>query len=184
MAITQVQQQALIDAYTLGHPDARVAALAGISLSTVKRYRSKLGLTTRNLKARRARFGEQFVATQACRLGLHVSWREEENGPFDLRVEGLRIDVKTAAVGKDGKWRFRLNRERSSFHNRYRYRKNYAVDCDVVALVCLQPSGEAPEVYFLASGQLPTDVRIKPGGRWEAYREAWELFRPRLPQAA
>lgn len=179
MGITQQQQDSIVAHYELGLPDGQVARLAGVSLATVKRYRQRLGLPTRDVKARRGRFGERVVLERAQALGLAVEWRGHATAPYDLRIEGRRVDVKAASRGRNGGWRFRLGGVRSSFHSRYRYRKDYAADCEVVALVCLQGEDEPVAVYLLESGTVPSNVQIYEGGEWEAHREAWETALPR-----
>lgn len=161
--ITNDQERRIQDAHARGLTDAQVAHEAGVSIATVKRVRARLGLPTRCATALRGQAGEAFVAREATARGLPVQWRAHVGDRHDLTVAGRRVDVKTARQMPDGSWRFRLTRTRQSYYNTYRYEKDYAADCDVLALVCESRDGSPPQVYFLESTAAPTSVRVRAG---------------------
>ena len=78
----------------------------------------------------------------------------------------------------DGSWRFRMHRMRASLFGRYVYRKNYAGDSEVIALVALYPDETPPDFYLLSSRNLPGDIRIRRGGPFEPARGEWALLAP------
>ncbi|MGY2892851.1 hypothetical protein [Deinococcus sp. UYEF24] len=171
--ITPQQLAAVQAAHADGLLDSAIAERAGISLSTVKRVRSTLGLETHCQTTLRGRLGEEVTARRAAQLGLTVQWRVRDNDKYDLIVAGRRVDAKASMQLSDGTWKFRLPEHRRSFHHRYTYRKDYAHDCDVIVLVCLYPDGREPEMYLLDSTDLPGTVRIYPGVTYVAEYEAW-----------
>ncbi|MDR6219850.1 hypothetical protein [Deinococcus soli (ex Cha et al. 2016)] len=175
MAITQHQQHLIVQAHAEGHLDPAIARIAGVSIATVKRYRTKRGLKTTCETALRGEQGEDLTFLEAQRRGLKAEWREGHNDKYDLYVNGERVDAKASMQGVDGSWRFRLPAQRRSFFGRYAYAKDYAQDCEVVALVALYPGGRDPDFYLLSSSSLPSDVRIRPGGVYDAFRNDWSL---------
>ncbi|QFP77467.1 hypothetical protein [Deinococcus sp. AJ005] len=178
MAITALQVQQIKDAHTAGMLDPAIAQHAGVSLATVKRYRDRLGLTTHCVTAQRGKLGEQLVAAEAARRGLTVDWHARERDGHDLLISGQRVDAKAAMQLTDGLWRFRMHRMRESLFGQYAYRKNYAEDCEVIALVALYPDETPPDFYLLSSLTLPEDIRIRRGGPFEPAREDWGLLAP------
>ncbi|WP_034357766.1 hypothetical protein [Deinococcus phoenicis] len=176
MAISQGQIDLIQRAHALGCLDPAIAVHAGVSLSTVKRYRSKLGLKTNCPTALRGEEGEQLTFNEARRRGLDAYWRAIHNEKHDLFINGRRVDAKASMRLADGSWRFRLPAERSSFYGEYFYAKDYAADCEVIALVALYPEGRAPDFYLLESRNLPADVRIRLGGPSDALRNDWSLL--------
>ncbi|GGS15622.1 hypothetical protein GCM10008961_03830 [Deinococcus knuensis] len=150
-------------AHARGLTDAGVAAEVGVSIATVKRVRSRLGLKTKCVTALRGREGEELVAAAAQALGLNVEWRPVEGAPHDLMIEGLRVDAKTTQADVQGRCRFRLGGARQSYYNRYSYAKDYVRDCELLALVCLPSDGGPPSVYFLNSVLARRDVRVRLG---------------------
>ena len=176
MAITQDQQRLIVQAHMNGHLDPAIARIAGVSIATVKRYRTKFGLKTTCETALRGEQGEHLTFQEATRLGLKAEWRPGHNDEFDLYVNGERVDAKASMQCADGSWRFRLPAQRTSFFGQYAYTKDYAQDCEVVALVALYPDGRTPDFYLLSSKTLPGDVRIRPGGPYDAFRNDWSLL--------
>ncbi|ULH16653.1 hypothetical protein MF271_08800 [Deinococcus sp. KNUC1210] len=177
MALKDIQIQRLLEAHADGLPDHALAESAGISLASVKRYRRRLELPTTSVTARRGKLGERLFAEAARRQGLPLTWRDHETAPYDLRVNGLRVDVKASRQRPDGTWRYRLHTKRRSFHGEYTYPKDIAADCDVVAFVCLFPDEREPLIYLTPSAGLPSTVRLKVGGGWDIHWDAWDIFR-------
>ncbi len=176
--ITPAQVRAIELAHADGLLDFAISQRAGVSIPTVKRYRTKLGLVTNCVTTLRGREGEQRVRAAALLLGLNVIWRKRDNARHDLTVAGLRVDVKAAMQEIDGSWRFPLPRVRSSNMGRYSYDKHYEKDCELIALVCLRADGGEPSMYFLDSRNLPADVRVRSGLTYQEALEAWHLFSP------
>ena len=152
------------------------AAIAGVSLSAVKRIRTWLGLMTNCVTAQRGRHGEKVVAQAARTRGLKVEWRTYDAEKHDLLVSGLRVDVKTAMQQPDGTWKFRLPLVRASFGAQYRYPKDYAADCEVIVLCCLYQDGRTPPLYMLSSAGLPTHILITSGFSHLTALEDWSLL--------
>lgn len=184
MAITTDQQLIIVQAHGEGHLDPAIAHLAGVSIATVKRYRTKLGLETNCVTAKRGKLGEQLTFDEAERRGLKAEWRVKHNGEFDLYVSDQRVDAKASMQLADGSWRFRLHTTRSSFYGQYAYAKDYAADCEVVVFVALYPDGRTPDFFLLDSDTLPSDVRIRPGGVYDAFRNDWTLLEVEAPAHA
>ena len=79
----------------------------------------------------------------------------------------------------DGSWRFRLHPVRQSFFSTHQYAKNYALDWDVLALVCQRADGAHASVYFLPSHICPVPIRLRYGVEPEAGLESWDaVFGP------
>lgn len=178
MPISKEQQQDLRAAHALGFLDSQIADHAGVSLTTVKRYRKKFDLETNCETAQRGRQGEQFVADRASAIGLKVTWRPRDGAEYDLLIADWRVDVKSSMRLEEGLWRFRLPENRKSFYGRYTYKKRVAEDCDMLGLVCLYPDVREPDVYFVGSQYAPKEIRIRPGGEYEDFKNAWDVFQP------
>ena len=179
--LTTIQISQIQLAHAAGQLDGAIAASAGVSLSTVKRVRTRLGLETHCVTAQRGRHGEGVVAQAARTLGIKVEWRTYNAEKHDLLVSGLRVDVKTAMQQLDGTWKFRLPLVRVSFGARYKYPKDYAADCEVVVLCCLYLDGRTPDLYMLSSIDLPRSLRITAGVSHLAALEDWSLLAVPLP---
>ncbi|WP_019009564.1 hypothetical protein [Deinococcus aquatilis] len=176
MAISQEQVQRIQEAHQLGHLDPGIAQHAGVSLATVKRYRTQFGLKTNCVTALRGELGEQLMADHAAARGLPVAWRAGHNDKHDLVIAGQRVDAKATMRLADGSWRFRLPSKRKSFYKQYSYPKDYAADCDVIALVALHPGTQSPDFYFLPSAGLLSDIRIRAGGSCDSIKNDWSLL--------
>ena len=161
--ITPAQVHAIQLAHADGLLDNAIAERAGVSVATVKRYRTKLGLETHCVTTLRGREGERRVAEVARLAGLEVQWRERDGERHDLIIGGLRVDVKAAMQDENDTWRFSLPTIRASYYGRYSYPKDYEQDCEVVALVCLRLDGLEPSIYLLGTKNLLEEIRIRPG---------------------
>ena len=169
--ITQIQL-----AHAAGLLDDAIAASAGVSLATVKRVRTRLGLKTNSVMAQRGRHGEEVVAQAARARGFKVEWRTHDTEKYDLLVSGLRVDVKTTMQQHDSSWRLRLPKLRNSFGARYQYPKDYAADCEVIVLCGLYPDGREPDLYLWSSAGLPTHIRIIAGVSHLTALDDWSLL--------
>lgn len=173
MSITETQIQAIKDAHARGALDHQIASAAGVSLATVKRQRKRLGLATNYPPAQTGALGERLLEAEARRRGLTTQWRRRSGDGYDLYVAGQRIDVKTSMQHAKGTWRFCLHETRQSFHGRYSYHKDYAADCEYVALVALYPDEREPDIYFLSSQHLPSEVYLGKRDRYADFRNDW-----------
>jgi hypothetical protein len=178
MPLSSDQISRLHDGHHKGMLDHELARHANMSISSVKRYRNKHGLKTNCETTKRGTAGEETVAFLAQERGLTVEWPRSHNGAYDLRINNRRVDCKAAMQEADGQWRFRLSSTRRSFYGKYQYAKDYAADCDVIALVCFQAGATPadPDIYFLESTYVPTEIRIRTGGQYEEFKDAWAVF--------
>jgi len=120
--------------------------------------------------------GEQLVAQAFTALGHSVEVMPY-GSPFDLRVDGQRVDVKTSASPKqDGRYAFRLKPVHAS--GGYSYSKNYLQDTDFLVLACLQDDALL-HVYVVPVARWKPDLTVRPGSPFDSlgeYRDAWELL--------
>ncbi|GGK85630.1 hypothetical protein [Deinococcus radiotolerans] len=184
MPTTAHQITRITAAHAQGLSDAETARYAGVSLSTVKRLRVKLGLTTFSERTLRGRHGEGLLADMATARGLRVTWSPRNGSPYDLQIGSQRVDVKTSMQRPDGTWRFRLPPSRPSFHGTHRYPKNYGADCDLLALVALRPGTPDADIYFIESRTAPENVVLRPGGVYDSFRNDWTVFEDERALAA
>lgn len=176
MRISNEQIHLIRQAYALGFLDNGIAVYAGVSVATVKRYRGQMGLKTNCKTALRGELGERLVAEEAGRRGHRVEWRRKASEKFDLYVNDLRVEVKTALQSEDSSWRFRLPTKRSSYFGQYEYSKDYGGDCEVIALVALYPDGRTPDYYLFPSKTVSQDVRIRLPSIYDASKNDWSLL--------
>lgn len=176
MPIPSAQLALITEGHALGLNDAAIAQHAGVSLSSVKRYRSRLRLPTTSATQLRGKQGERLLVRLAVKRGLHVVWAPGHNAEYDLVIGSARVDVKASMQRPDGTWRFRLPPARPSFHGEYSYPKDYATDCDLLALVALFPDDRDPDVYFIESATAPINIVLRPGGVYDAFRNDWTAF--------
>ncbi|WP_152550588.1 hypothetical protein [Deinococcus sp. RL] len=184
MTISALQLALVTEAHSLGYSDAAIARHAQISLSSVKRCRVRLGLPTTSVTQQRGKLGERLVAQLAASRGLRVVWSPRHDARHDLVIQGARVDVKTALRRTDGTWRFRLPATRPSFRSQYQYRKDYAADSELLALLALYPDKRDPDVYFLDSTSAPTNVVVGRGGAYDALKNDWSVLGSRPVLAA
>lgn len=124
-------------AHAQGHTNQAIANHLGLSLSTVKRYKQRLGLGSNDARNTLGRQGEHLVAEVLTGLGLKVHVTPSGH-PYDIQADGWRLEVKTSSTLVSGQYRFRLNSRRSSNHARYRYTKNYLFDSDFLLLAIVE----------------------------------------------
>jgi hypothetical protein len=167
--------QLIQDGHQHGMLDHELAKHAKISISSVKRYRNMLGLKTNCETTKRGVEGEQLVAFLAQEQGFHVTWPGLHNEAYDLQINGLRVDCKASMQRSDGGWNFSLPSVRPSFYGNYRYPKNYAADCEILALICFRTDGEEPDIYFLRSADASGHVRIR-RNCFAEFKNAWTVF--------
>ena len=122
--------------------------------------------------------GERLTAQEAARQGLSVVLHEKNGDPHDIIIAGHRVDAKATMLRADGTWNINLHSSRTSHFGTYSYEKDYARDCDVLAVVALYPEHHRPDFYLFESNTLPSSLTIRLGGQYEARRNDWSLLRP------
>lgn len=165
-------------AHCAGQKNQQLAQEFGVSLATVKRWKQTLLLGNNDPRNDLGKLGERLLMAELARQGHHVQPMPEGH-PFDLRVNGLRLEVKTSATHQEGAYRFRLNESRSSNHAQYRYGKDYQRDADVLALVIVE-AGQLQHLYLLPVNLWKSSIRVRPDSPfcpYAAYRGAVHLLR-------
>jgi hypothetical protein len=99
--------------------------------------------------------------------------RQTTRAPFDLLVNGHRVDVKcghTSIYGNDGRghtyigWTFRLAKVPPT--------------CDFYLVLCLAADDSTERLYAIpSSAATVTMLTITPHGKYEKYRDALDLLR-------
>ncbi|GGJ23567.1 hypothetical protein [Deinococcus roseus] len=177
-ATSSLSAARILEGHRLGLLDRELAVYAEVSLATVKRYRSKLGLSANCTRNQLGQTGEAFLKQEAEHRGLHAE-ASISGAAFDLRIDGLRVEVKTSETKQGEAFRFRLQEKRVSHYGQYQYTKSYQEDCDVLALVCMDQETGETTVYFIESQFAPHDIRIKPNDPtcvYHAFKDDWGLF--------
>ncbi|UBV43253.1 hypothetical protein LAJ19_03280 [Deinococcus taeanensis] len=172
-----------------GLTDGEIAFALAVSSKTVAKYRKALGLPVNAHNIQTALAGEQFVVEQCQTLGLDVTHMSalHQNHPFDVLVNGWRVEVKTVHdTSAPGIFKFFLSMTRKGRVASPTQVKNYELDCDFVALVCKPKSGEVPSVFILTPQEAGEYIRIDlcDVGMWDQYREAWHQLEAACPQVA
>ena len=169
-------EPALREAHAQGLLNQQLADHFEISLSHLKRALKALGLRSHQPANRIGRLGEQLVTQAFTALGHSVKVMPY-GSPFDLRVAGQRVDVKTSVSPKaDGRYAFRLKPVHAS--GEYSYPKNYFQDTDFLVLVCLQDDALL-HVYVVPVARWKPDLTVRPGSPFDPlgeYRDAWRLL--------
>lgn len=148
-------------------------------MSTVKRRREKHGLGSNCPNNNKGQLGEQLVAEYFRQQGLEVTLPAKTGGPYDLLVNGLRVDVKVgqARTTEGGlSYQFRLPVTRSSYRASKTYGKNYAVDADLLALAVLKQD-ELVHLYLLPCDFWQPTNTVKPDSHDCDYRDFTDIHR-------
>lgn len=163
-----IDEPAFIAAHALGYKDAELAALFSISLATVKRRRQRLGLGSNCPHNNRGKLAERLTEQHFSAAGLEVTPATHHQAPFDLLVNGWRVDVKlgycrSSRSGTAAAYEFRLEASRSSHFMTHKYSKDYQRDTDFLALVILNEQQSGVKCLYLlpASAWQPT-VTVRP----------------------
>ncbi|WP_146160669.1 hypothetical protein [Deinococcus arcticus] len=157
---TPVDLPAFVAAHAAGQKNQALARQFGLSVSTVKRLKQKLGLGNNDPRNTLGRLGERLLEQALKAQGFAVTIMAEGHA-FDLLVEGQRLEVKTSATLKGNSCRFRLNERRSSNHAAYRYDKAYQRDADVLALVVIE-EGALKQLYLLPVALWQPSIKVLP----------------------
>lgn len=166
MYYKDVDPAELTAAHARGLKDHELAALFRVSLSTIKRRREALDLGSNCPGNNIGKLGEQLVARHLSDLGLSVTPTEGHNAPFDLWVNGWRVDVKVGrhranpGSGRDAV-EFHVPSRRSSNMHEYSYPKDYQRDTDFFALVVLSGQ-ELIHLYLLPASRWKPTITVHP----------------------
>ncbi|MFB9993399.1 hypothetical protein ACFFLM_15640 [Deinococcus oregonensis] len=133
----QAQHRQVQEAHDLGFLNHEIAELTDLSLSTVKRCKSELGLGSNEPCNALAKRGEELVAEYLTAEGydVHQQWH---TAPDDLRVNGLRLDVKTTGSLHGRYFRFRLDERRTTHRGQKVYQKDFQRDVDFFLLAVVE----------------------------------------------
>lgn len=173
-----IDPHAFIAAHAAGMKNQQLADLFGVHVSTVKRHKQRLALSSNDRRNTIGKQGERLVAQELTRHGFQVALMETGH-EFDLLADGHRVEVKASLTQVDGGHRFRLNTERSSNHDQYRYHKDYRRDSDFIALAVLNIDG-IEHLYILPSELWKPSIRVYPDSPfcpYASYRWALQLLR-------
>lgn len=181
-----IDEARFIAAHASGLRDRELAQLFGLSLATTKRRKHTLGLGSNCAHNNRGRLAEDLVAAHVRQQGLSVTPAGGHNPPYDLHVNGWRVEVKVGQQRPSGAVQFRLPAQRGSNSNQYRYVKDYQRDADFIALVVL--SGARLEaVYVLPTTLWRETITLRPTSAFCPYRtflDAWSPLRTAARTAA
>lgn len=175
---------AFLEAHALGFNNQDIATLLDLSISTVKRYKRALGLSSNDLRNNLGKLGEQLVAHVLTQHGFTVQ-RMPEGHPYDLQTEAWRLEVKTSATAVKGSYRFRLNTRRSSNHAQYRYAKDFQRDSDFLLLAIVRETA-LEHLYCIPTVFWTPNLRVQPDSPfcpYASYRNAWYLLRAQAQAA-
>lgn len=134
----------------------------------------------------RGQLAEIAFVRKATTLGFAVAkpWGEGERYDFIVRVQNVcwRVQVKSVLAKTPGRPHYRINLRGNARSPSVKYSAN---DIDFLIAYIFQ---EDTWYVFPASIVEPRIlICVRPGSkqsRFEAYREAWELLRPKAPEAA
>lgn len=168
----------LATAHARGHTDDELAALFRTSRSTIKRRRNALGLGSNCPRNNAGKLAERLVAQHFTDMGLNALPAEAHQAPFDLLVNGWRVDVKvsldrmTLRSGLEAV-QFRLPERRSSNMSQYIHHKDYQRDTDFFALAVLNGQ-ELAHLYVLPVSRWQSTVTVHPDSPFcpfQSYRD-------------
>ncbi|PTA67336.1 hypothetical protein [Deinococcus arcticus] len=163
-----IDEPSFVAAHARGCKDAELAALFGISLATVKRRRQHLGLGSNCHHNNRGKLAEQLTAQLLSASGAEVTPSTHHRAPFDLLVNGWRVDVKlgycrSGQSGTGATYEFRLEASRSSHFMTHKYGKDYQRDTDFLALVILnEQQTDLKYLYLLPASAWQPTVTVRP----------------------
>lgn len=180
-----IDPEALRLVHALGLTDRRMAEHFGVSLSTLKRHKRRQALGSTHRATQTGRLGERLSAEHLQALGMTVE-PMPQGAPYDLLVNGWRVDVKTSSVPTNGRYRYHLAEERPSFHGQYRYAKDYDADTDFLLLAVVKDM-QLSAAYVVPVAERHTQLTVQPDSPFcplTKYRSAWHFLTPRSSVAA
>ncbi|WP_152550682.1 hypothetical protein [Deinococcus sp. RL] len=172
----------LAAAHARGHTDLELAELFGASLSTIKRRKEALHLGSNHVPNTTGVLGERLAAEHLAELGMAVH-PMPPGSPYDLLVNGWRVDVKTSATPRKGggrRYRYVLPEVRPSLYGQRRYAKDYEADADYLLLVVLR-DGQLSTAYVVPVAERRASLTVHPESPFcplAQFRSAWHLLSP------
>lgn len=125
-----------------------------------------LGIRRAEHDSRKGWAWEEWVGEEAEARGFAVESRGRVKAPFDLSVNGKRVDVKVAIgawVANGWQWTWRIGKREHS--------------CDFYALVAAH-NDRPPVVYVVPAERVPLTCTTTRGtGKLAPWRGRWDLFR-------
>jgi len=135
-------------------------------------WASVLGVQLKGTETHRAMEVEDMVESKLVGAGFKVQ-RQTTRAPYDLLVNGHRVDVKSARPGVYGKGRGHRHRYVGwMFHL-----AKVPATCDHYFLVCQDKDGEVVRSYVVPADEARvTMLTITPDGKYERFRDALDLL--------
>lgn len=131
--------------------------------------------------------GERLVADRIRALGLAATPMPPRS-PYDLNVEGVRVEVKTASTPyKTAKYpsrtfaAFGTQKTRSNGRSTPRH-KDYAADSDFMVCLWTGAEGIPTRCWVIPSGLVPPGLQIridadrKRSSKWDVYEDRFDLI--------
>lgn len=168
----------------LGYTDREIADFIGVAKCTISKLRKKYGIPTREYTGS---VGEKRAVQELVQRGFHVidMNKQDKYSEFDLLVNGHRVEVKSAHLAEDKRFRFSLteNISRQAKGNRVqlpngRTRKKYHETCDFFLFVGID--GEETHYFVVPVSHVPDYIQTvsvlhmpNKKSKYEAYRDAF-----------
>ncbi|MFC3833949.1 MULTISPECIES: hypothetical protein [Deinococcus] len=165
--------------HSQGCNDVQIAGKLCVSARTVANFRRAQNLPVNAPNVVLGREGEQLVTQLAQSMGFTADRPAEWLSPFDVRINGHRVEVKTGRDTEDpGVFKFSTSATRKGRFTNPTQRKNYAKDADFMAFVCKSVHGQPTRVFIMTPVEMAPNMRIDVGkGTYAAAENAWERLR-------
>lgn len=163
-----IDEPAFVEAHARGCKDAELAALFSVSLATVKRRKQQLRLGSNCPHNTRGKLAERLTERHLSASGWKVTPSTHHQAPFDLLVNGWRVDVKLGYARSERAdegpvYECRLEQSRSSHFMTRKYEKDYQRDSDFIALVILnEQETDLKYIYMLPVAAWQSTVTVRP----------------------
>lgn len=154
-----------------GLSNRQIAAQLGVSLSTVRRCASGLGLEGNGNRNFRTEAVTKEILRRAEQDGRDVILA----GPSEdhhLTIDGRQYDVWTAVPNKTKTARhtFFLRSSKRTVSGPYSYNADHMRNVDAVLFVCCDEDDQVLSIYDLPAGEIPATVTLGRGNVYEEYR--------------
>lgn len=182
-SITPEQAKLISSAHAQGMLNPGIAALAGVSISTVKRYRKQWGLGSNVVPSELSQLGKTFIAAQASLRGMDVTY-PPDGGPAHLLINGQGVDVRTVRRGAGGRFQFWLTRSDRPSTVTFNYNAYHQRETAFVIFVCWPGESGQPRMYVFSSETVSQSLTIGPQNAHERHREQWDWLQVTSANAA
>lgn len=152
-----------------------LAVRASRSVGGIRGWAAGMGLELSGSETHVGQEHERRLAAWLTERGFTVT-QQTTKAPFDLLVDGVRVDVKAST--------FHVYRGSRGYAFALRPARKKAPGCDLYALCCLDDSGEVVSRYFIpASEATMQQATVTPSGqRWTKYKDALDELRALVKQ--